>query len=154
MVTAHVYPIVMTDDVETIHVPAEPGRVARAVDHYLVGPNVEFLRANPDTPGILDSGAVYTSDWNEDWNTIPWILHGMILDCEDATGYGVAEDRVRRGIESVAMVYRNSTLGMHCVLARPKGRKYSDPFMRWVIGETRSWFIIDLSRACGMGRKG
>ena len=152
MITAHVFPIDVREDVETIRVRANPITIARAVGHYLVRPNIEFLIRNPNVPGILDSGAVYTPDWNEDWNTYPWILHGRELDCEDATGIGVAEDRVRRGIASVAAVYRNSSLGMHCVVARPRA-KYSDEFSRWIIGESSRWTIIDLSRALGMGRK-
>jgi hypothetical protein len=142
----------MRGEVVTLHLHAEPIAIARAVETYLVQPNEEFLSANPDLPGILDSGALYTPDFNEDWMTYPWILHGGIFDCEDATGIGVAEDRVRRGIPSVACVYRNSTLGMHCCVARPRGN-YSDPFAKWIIGHTRRWTIVDLSRALGMGRK-
>lgn len=152
MITAHVYPLDMRGDVETIRMHAEPAVIARAANHYLVRPNVEFLLANPRTPGILNSGVEYDSDYNEDWNPIPWVLHGKRGDCEDLASWGAAEDNVRRGIDSVVAVYRNNSLGMHCVLARPK-RRYTDEFARWVIGETPAWLIVDLSRALGMGRK-
>lgn len=59
----------------------------------MVSVNRLWLRLNPNTPKLYNSGAVYMRETVEEWRDIPTILLNRGGDCEDLGCYRVAELR-------------------------------------------------------------
>lgn len=61
--------------------------------------DVDYLRANPGTPGIYQSGLDYREEpmGQEEWQDIPTALKMGIADCEDLASWRAAEILVREG---------------------------------------------------------
>lgn len=76
----------------------------------LVQLNVRYLRENPQTPPLYQSGVRYTEeDGREHWKTIPWILwlwhnYGIGQDCDGLAAWRCAELRVRHGERSAKCI--------------------------------------------------
>ena len=73
----------------------------------LVKINQLWLRLNPDTPRLYAAGVRYIpeSDGSEEWNAIPEVIREQGSDCEDLSGWLVAEWRERDHDPAAACCY-------------------------------------------------
>lgn len=122
------------------------------VETFLVAPNVRYLEAYA-APLLLNAGVHYQRETDEEWLTIPYILERGCGDCEDLASWLAAEDRVVRGIDSIVVLYRAGSHLLHAVTARPRGSPCCERWAPWILFRTRNYYILDPSRALGMGRE-
>lgn len=152
MMRARVFP--PTAPPYDIWVTPEEGALADAVELHLVRPNVAWLAAEllagREVPryGMLarTQALIYARDPDEEWLTIPHVIARGECDCEDASAFKDAEDRVREGWYTVPTVKK--TAGpFHVQSLRPK--RIARP------GEVAiAWFkngvLLDGAREIGM----
>lgn len=97
----------------------------------LVDIDVEYLKDNPQTPSIYQSGVRYVEEpaGIEDWRDIPTCLREREGDCEDFSCWRVAELR-RQGIAAVPIfgfrTLSNGDVVYHIRVQYPDG-KIEDP---------------------------
>lgn len=98
--------------------------------------NESYLRANPRTPLLYQSGVRYSQECrDEQWQDIPVTLKRGYADCEDLATYRVAELRVRFGERraKVFLKHHYSPLRDHYtyhVMVRRANGKIEDPSRR------------------------
>lgn len=97
----------------------------------LITANVAYLRANPDTPWLYESGVTYEEeeDGEDDWTDIPETLRLKVGDCEDLAAWRIAELRVREleaAIPRVTIHASGSRVLYHVSVRRADGR-HEDP---------------------------
>ena len=101
--------------------------VIRLLLEALITANIAFLRSQPHTPWLYESGVVYEEEEDErdDWNDIPETYALRVGDCEDLAAWRVAELRARRGEHAIPRV-SVQTVGLrtkyHVTLRRADGQ--------------------------------
>lgn len=121
-----------------IFVPWSQGYHLTAPLAALTALNEQYLRDNPTTPKLYESGVRYAREGKyrlgrqkEKWLTVPLVLLLRRGDCEDLACFRAAEHRVA-GVKAIA-VAKESSIGFHIVVQMPDGQ------------------IEDPSRVLGMG---
>lgn len=92
----------------------------------LVNINRLWIKMNPSTPGLYESGIRYIREYEtEDWRDIPTLIKNGGGDCEDLSSYRVAELRERQNIRCRPFIrwrkYNNFYL-YHVLVQHPNGR--------------------------------
>lgn len=77
-------------------------RVIKILLWSLINLNIEYLKMNPNTPGLYQSGVRYIreKEGEEIWPTIGECIKMGGGDCEDLACWRVAELRVKKGINA------------------------------------------------------
>lgn len=94
----------------------------------LVDTDIEYLKDNPQTPSIYQSGVRYVEETPgiEDWRDIPTCLRIRQGDCEDLACWRVAELKVRQGIDAVPIfgfrTLSNGDVVYHIRVQYPNGQ--------------------------------
>lgn len=97
--------------------------------------DIEYLKANPETPMLYESGVRYEEEppGQEDWQDIPTTLKMRVGDCEDLACWRAAEYRVRHGIMATPIFTHkrrpNGGYLYHILVKLPDGR-IEDPSRR------------------------
>lgn len=75
-------------------------RAIRYMMHALVGMNVDYLLAHPETPTVYASGVRYKPEEADEelWADIPAVLRQGVADCEDLAAWRIADLIVREGV--------------------------------------------------------
>lgn len=122
--------------------PEVMARSEKALDRFLIvlyQMDVDYLKDNPDTPGIYNAGVHYRKEPVplEAWKTIPIVLQDGYGDCEDLACWRAAELSVRHGIQARPVWYKK-TKGRfnlyHIIVKCPDGKK-EDPSRRLGMGK-------------------
>lgn len=83
-----------------------PQEAASAISGFveaLVALNLMYLKANPQTKGLYESGMTYVRD--EPWRDIPSLLSSKQGDCKSLVAWRIAELRLRGYLALVHVVY-------------------------------------------------
>jgi hypothetical protein len=85
--------------------------------------DVLYLRANPKTPRVKESGVVYANQPRgcERFLTVPAIMARGTADCDQLAPWRAAELRVRDGIKAMPEVRRMSKNLWHVYVRMPDG---------------------------------
>ena len=77
-----------------------------AMMNCLIELNSIHLRYHPDTPLLYQAGIRYEEEplGAEFWRDIPTVMRYRAADCEDLSGWLIAEKRVRFGIPAVPII--------------------------------------------------
>ena len=106
----------------------------RALHHLLealVRIDIDYLRANPNTPEIYRSGIRYHQDIltngdDDDWQDIPTILRFGYGDCEDLACWRTAELIVRHNQAAEPLIIwkedKDGSQLYHILVLRPDGQ--------------------------------
>ena len=103
-------------------------KVLNILLNALVDTDIEYLKDNPQTLSIYQSGVRYVEEppGVEDWRDIPTCLRERTGDCEDLTCWRVAELRVRHGIHAVPIfgfrTLSNGDVVYHIRVQYPNGQ--------------------------------
>lgn len=75
--------------------------------------NISWLKLHPETPDLYKAGVSYkperhrydskakkTSEYGEEWQTIPWVIYRGYGDCEDLGAWRAAELRAKYNIRA------------------------------------------------------
>lgn len=111
--------------------------------------NMKWLELFPSTPGLYESGVVYTpEDGTEEWPDIPTLYRAGKGDCEDLACARVAELRVRKRLRCRPFIRWRESRGGHrtyhvlVAIRHPRGTTL-------IAGER--YIIEDPSKRLGMG---
>ncbi len=128
-----------------IFVRSDPGN-ARMSQLMLAGgvfglmlENIAWLRLHPDTPDLYDAGVSYkperhrenplthvSTEYGEEWQTIPWVIYRGYGDCEDLGAWRAAELRAKYQIKATPYIKMrrmpNGYWRAHVVVRWPNGQ--------------------------------
>ena len=79
--------------------------------------NIAWLKAHPETPELYQAGVSYkperrrlnprtgkTSEYGEEWQTIPWVIYRGYGDCEDLGAWRAAELRAKFHVKATPFI--------------------------------------------------
>jgi hypothetical protein len=114
--------------------------VLQALLECLIAINIAFLRANPATPGLYQSGVRYGRTVL--WEPIPALYAARLGDCKSLTAARVAEIRVRGGKAKPVFRFMPRVSGnrdFHILVQTPIG--FEDPSKLLGMGKDENvWF--------------
>ncbi len=100
--------------------------------------NIAWLQAHPETPELYQAGVSYkperrrlsqagrTSEYGEEWQTIPWVIYRGYGDCEDLGAWRAAELRVKYKVKATPFIKMrrmpNGFWRAHVVVRWPNGQ--------------------------------
>jgi hypothetical protein len=108
--------------------PETSRRLVIAGVYGLALQNMVWLKANPGTIRIYDSGVVWRPEPKgvEKWLSVPYILAAGKADCEDLAAWRVAELRVRDRVHAIPEILvrtlPDGRIRAHAVVKWPDGR--------------------------------
>ena len=108
---------------------SDEAKIGTLVDllEALAGVNVAWLKENPRTPWLYESGVRYEEEpaGRDDWQDIPETIARRNGDCEDLACWRIAELRVR-ALEHVRVHLKKTVVGprtiYHVAVCRDGGR--------------------------------
>lgn len=100
--------------------------VLRLMMEALVSANVGYLRLRRETPPLYESGVRYEEepDAQDDWNDIPETIALGVGDCEDLSGWRIAELRVAGEVAAMPRVTvstQDNKVTYHVAVRRASG---------------------------------
>jgi len=103
-----------------------PLRRTPYMNYALIAANVAYLRVHPKTPRLYESGVRYEEEpgTQDDWDDIPETLSVGVGDCEDLSGWRIAELRVAGEVAAmprVTVFTQDKRVTYHVAVRRASG---------------------------------